>query len=523
MKIHKATSFFFIALLAVASIATPFLATKPKKASAAPTVTITSPTEGQSISGTNFTAAGTATPNTTVVLSSGGISFAQTISDGSGNWSVATSLPAGNINLTARAIENPEYGYFTSTNDLASFNVNRIRLTDSVINPGGGGWPITGADLGSAILLPSPQSSLFYGFSPFAVSIPSKLNVDTATSSVVAGSYPAGTTTSKGDFSADGSLYFSPNIDANSLSVVNTATNTWQQDITFVGSSNVISASRTPDNLILVSTGDKYFIVSPSSLTVVGEFAAPCISANAFFSNDAQYASYFVTCLTENKIFKLSRADNSVVAQFDIGFTSSFGYVSLDNKRLYVNSQIGTPSSNSLYVIDANSGTVSSTIALGGAPLAVFPTPDNQKIFLAIPNIAGDSLQQFIKVIDTQSNTVADTLTLDDVPLAVLVNRASASIASTQVNFVLGASTTATTIQKLAETGAIGISSTLLIGIIIAVTSYLYLDYRAHKKPLKAEDPHVKYTFLHHIRVVSMPRFKYRVAVTVSVSKRSSK
>jgi hypothetical protein len=113
----------FSAFILLGSVATPLIAINPKKASAAPTVTITSPSEGQSISGTNFTAAGTATPNTTVVLSSGGVSFAQTISDGSGNWSVATSLPAGNINLTARAIENPDYGYFATTSDFSILSV----------------------------------------------------------------------------------------------------------------------------------------------------------------------------------------------------------------------------------------------------------------------------------------------------------------------------------------------------------------------------------------------------------------
>ena len=104
----------------------------------------------------------------------------------------------------------------------------------------------------------------------------------------------------------------------------------------------------------------------------------------------------------------------------------------------------------------------------------------------------------------------------------VAYNGAEATTASAQVGFVLGASASSNVVQKLAETGAIGISSTLLFGVIIAITSYLYLDYRSHKKPLRAEDPNVKYTFLHHIRVVSMPRLKYRVAVTVSVSKRNT-
>jgi hypothetical protein len=522
MKLNKITSIFFIFLFAVASIATPILATKTKKASAVPTVTITSPTEGQSISGTNFTATGTATPNTTVVLSSGGVSFAQTVSDGSGNWSIPTSLPAGNVSLTARAIQNPEFGYFSSTEDLSSFNINRIRITDSVVNPGGGSWPITGADLGAAIIVPSPVSSVFYGFAPFAPSLPTKLDTVAASISNVSGSYPAATSTSKGDFNASGTLYFSPNIEGNSLSVINTATNAWQQDITFPGSSSVVTATRTPDNLILVSTVDKYYEINPTTLTILNEYTAPCLSANVLYARESAYPYYFATCIAEGKIIKLSRANNTVVSEFNVGFTSSFGTLSQDNQKIYISGQIGTPGAENLYVVDTASGNILTTVPLGGAAVALYPTPDNQKIFAAVPNIGGLSLQQNIQVIDLKTNTISDTLALSNVPISVSYNAEEAEIASTQVNFVLG-STSSNTVQKLAETGAIGISSTLLIGIIIAVTSYLYLDYRAHKKPLKAEDPHVKYTFLHHIRVVSMPRLKYRVAVTVSVSKRSSK
>ncbi|MDQ5886391.1 MAG: Bacterial Ig domain, partial [Patescibacteria group bacterium] len=70
-----------------------------KKVNAAPTVTITSPTSNQQIPGTNFTVTGTATPNTTIVVSTSGNSIGQTISDSNGKWSINSSLPAGNINL----------------------------------------------------------------------------------------------------------------------------------------------------------------------------------------------------------------------------------------------------------------------------------------------------------------------------------------------------------------------------------------------------------------------------------------
>lgn len=218
----------------------------------------------------------------------------------------------------------------------------------------------------------------------------------------------------------------------------------------------------------------------------------------------------------------MNRSDNAVVATIDIGVVNAFGTLSLDNKKLYVTSQIGTGNANKIYVINNETNTLSGTIPLTAEALGAFPTPDGQYIFAATPGLA-DPLVNNIDVVDLKTQTVVENITTDESPMLVTYDSTEALTSSTQVSFVLGATASSTAIQKLAETGAIGISSTLLIGIIIAVTSYLYLDYRAHKKPLKAEDPHVKYTFLHHIRVVSMPRLKYRVAVTVSVSKRSSK
>ncbi|MCX6729815.1 MAG: YncE family protein [Candidatus Saccharibacteria bacterium] len=492
---------------------------KPKKASAAPTVTITSPTEGQSISGTNFTAAGTATPNTTVVLSSGGVGFAQTISDGSGNWSVATSLPAGNISLTAKAIENPEYGYFTSTSGFEDFSINQLRLSDNVVNPGGG-WPIAGVP--NNIIMPSTLSNIFYSANPFGgTTIAGQVDTSAVTFNNATGAYPSATT-GKGDFSADGSLYFSPNNNAtNNVSVINTTTNAWQQDIAIGdGSVGVNTVNRSPDNKLYASVDSKIYVIDPALLSVAEVLDVPCSSPSAIFSKDANYPYYFVTCTGENNVYKLLRSNNSTVATIDIGTPNTGGALTLDNKKLYVAGSVGNID-NKLHIIDNDTNTVKTPINLTSGILALNITPDSQKIFVATPNLAGTPAQN-IDVVDVQSDTVVSNIATSDLPLMVAYNGAEATTASAQVGFVLGASAASNVTQKLAETGAIGISSTLLIGIVIAITSYLYIDFRAHKKPLRAEDPDVKYTFLHHIRLVSMPRLKYRVAVTFSVSKRST-
>ncbi|MCC7543417.1 hypothetical protein IT415_01775 [bacterium] len=56
----------------------------------------------------------------------------------------------------------------------------------------------------------------------------------------------------------------------------------------------------------------------------------------------------------------------------------------------------------------------------------------------------------------------------------------------------------------------------LPVGLAILVTLiYAYYDYMRHKKPLVAENPHIHYTFWHHLRVVTLPIMKYRFSIVV--------
>lgn len=68
---------------------------------------------------------------------------------------------------------------------------------------------------------------------------------------------------------------------------------------------------------------------------------------------------------------------------------------------------------------------------------------------------------------------------------------------------------------SLAETG-VTILLVILLFIFVISTATIYVDYRRHKKPLLIADPHIKYTFSHHIRVVTLPLFRYRVSIRLS-------
>lgn len=70
----------------------------------------------------------------------------------------------------------------------------------------------------------------------------------------------------------------------------------------------------------------------------------------------------------------------------------------------------------------------------------------------------------------------------------------------------------------LANTGTLAISSTLLIGIILSTFAYSFWDYRRHKQPLIEVDPNARltYTYLHHVKVVTIPLIKYRINLSIA-------
>ena len=55
----------------------------------------------------------------------------------------------------------------------------------------------------------------------------------------------------------------------------------------------------------------------------------------------------------------------------------------------------------------------------------------------------------------------------------------------------------------------------LAAGILLFVLCGIYLDYKAHKKPLQQEDPKVKYTLPHHLLKVTIPLVRYRLTVVL--------
>ena len=83
--------------------------------------------------------------------------------------------------------------------------------------------------------------------------------------------------------------------------------------------------------------------------------------------------------------------------------------------------------------------------------------------------------------------------------------------------FALGtAHANAATTDTLATTGTLTTISAVAAGVGFVALVFIYRDYRHHRKPLAAVDPDVNYSFMHHIQVVTIPVFRYRLSIKIT-------
>lgn len=56
---------------------------------------------------------------------------------------------------------------------------------------------------------------------------------------------------------------------------------------------------------------------------------------------------------------------------------------------------------------------------------------------------------------------------------------------------------------------------TPLLLALLTIIVYAYFDYLRHKRPLVEENPHIHYTFWHHLKVVTFPILRYRISFVI--------
>ena len=68
--------------------------------------------------------------------------------------------------------------------------------------------------------------------------------------------------------------------------------------------------------------------------------------------------------------------------------------------------------------------------------------------------------------------------------------------------------------SRLSQTGALLIAPPLML-MIIFIIAYTYIDFRRHKQVLLTEVEIPRYTYLHHLKYVSIPLVKYRLSIRI--------
>jgi predicted ABC-type sugar transport system permease subunit len=147
--------------------------------------------------------------------------------------------------------------------------------------------------------------------------------------------------------------------------------------------------------------------------------------------------------------------------------------------------------------------------------------PDFKKVIVPTPGNLNDQFLTNIDVIDTETYQVTQVES-NGLSFVMSYSPSEVAIATVEVGFVLGATAdaAATAAGTLADTGVMAVSTTLLLGLFFGSLAFIYVDYRKHKKPLTAIDPYVNYTFMHHVKVVSIPMFRYRLRFSVEKVRR---
>lgn len=428
-------------LLVIATILVAPLILSPIQASAATTVSITSPTSGEEVTGTSFTVTGTATADRKITVSVNGDEVGTTTSDGSGDWSLeVTGQDAGAKTIEATA--SVSYAYVANTADATISVINTVtnekigsnissgvNQTGVTIKPDGTQMVTTsGYGLGNTIKVWSlanpevpvvthtlsasggialgafytPDGQYFYVTSEegdFSAGYVTRyLSADPTTSAAVTGfdqNFPANVS-----FKSDSSRAYVGNVVSSTMSVINVSTNT--QISTFAGGGSGGGGPLMSDN------------IHGYSLSFGTDSARP-------YNVDAGTFGSAISVGSGPRVGILNQAqDNYIVSNY---------------------------SSDTLSVIDTNSNTVVSSPSTGAGsnPFGLAFSNDFSRLYVV------ENALDRVSVRNPSTYAVASNITVGDSPGTITLGPVES--ASTSVDFTLTAASSSSADETLADTG----------------------------------------------------------------------
>ena len=269
-----------------------------------------------------------------------------------------------------------------------------LRRTAAALLGGGSLWTLVvlasvAARAQSGPFLYVPNSS------PNTVSV-----IDTSTNTTTSPAIPVGNGPINAAVSGDEALVYVTNSSSNTVSVINTATNTVVATIN-VGSTPV-DAVVSPDGTRVYVTninGNTVSVINTATNTVAATINVGSGPHDAVVSPDG--TRVYVTNWNGLDVSVINTATNTVVATIiNVGAGAGGAAVSPDGTRVYT----ANYNSNTVSVINTTTNTVVATINVGSQPSGVAVSPDGTRAY--VTNVASNT----VSVINTATNTVVATI-----------------------------------------------------------------------------------------------------------------
>lgn len=375
-------------------------------ASAASSITITSPTSGATMTDSSFTVTGTATANRTITLKVDGTTVGSTTSDASGDWSTTVS----NVGSGAKTLEATASTDLLYTNVLnaSSFATSRMSIINTQNNQEERSFSIFASSAFPIIWKPNPTFTQAYGTSPYlftnTIWVMDLVNGTTSTFTMSGG----GATPGSIAYNSDGSKVYISDAVNDVVHVYDTSDNS---EITTISvGDGPLSLTHQPGTKYVVnanSNGNTITVIDTETDTVVTTLPTGTQPNALAFNKEG--TRLYISIGNNGDIQVMDASDGTILDTITgtPGAASETMIVNDAGTRAYTTH----PTSNHIDVFDLEAGSLLDSVTVPPGPWSVALSTDNAKLYVTSPNLLGGLSGTAISVIDTSSNTIVDTIT----------------------------------------------------------------------------------------------------------------
>lgn len=445
-------------LIALSLLMTTLLSAFP--AQAATSVTITSPTNGSSATGTSFTVTGTATPARNISVKVNGSVVGTTTSDGGGNWSLNISgQTVGAKTIEATASYQQLYVNSLSVGSLSNSVMTKINTVDNSVD---GTFSLFSNSSAPLFWVPNGDFTKAYGAagplgSPYVYTI--DLVNGSSSSFLMAGTSP---NPSVPAYNSDYSKVYIPDVDSSNdiVRVYDTSTDVEIGTGIPVGDCANAAAHRPGSDEVWVANGcdNTLSVIDTISDTVIHTYSMLGSGTCPYFTPDGSKL-YAAQC-GGTVIYEIDPVTGTTLDTINMP-SGGIGYslkMNSSGSKLYIPNII----SNQLDALDTSTNTISQITSVGSGPIGVTISPDDSTAYVTNANGAGGFNGNSISVINLSTNTLTDTISVVAAPSVGWF--APADSASTSISFTLLDNTSVATLASTGQSARI-----LLIGSFILI------------------------------------------------------